>query len=78
MGSLNRGRTPRAYAAGRLRARPWRIREAISLRSVPFGLDEDGLIDRLHARVHALIMREMHTQVRVNLFRTPPDQACPR
>ena len=22
-----------------------------------FGLDEDGLVDRLHARVHALIMR---------------------
>ena len=25
-----------------------------------FGLDEDGLVDRLHARVHALIMRETH------------------
>ena len=43
-----------------------------------FGLDEDGLVDRLHARVHALIMRETHTQVRANLFRAPPDQACPR
>ena len=35
IGSLNRGRTTREYAAGRLRARPWRIREAISLRSAP-------------------------------------------
>lgn len=43
-----------------------------------FGLDEDGLVDCLHARVHALIMWETHTQVRANLFRTPPDQACPR
>ena len=24
------------------------------------GLDEDGLVDRFHARVHALIMRETH------------------
>ena len=38
-----------------------------------FGLDEDGLVDRLHARVHALIMRETHTQVGTNLFRTPPE-----
>lgn len=35
IGSLNRGRTWREYAAGRLRVRPWRMREAISLRSVP-------------------------------------------
>ena len=38
-----------------------------------FGLDEDGLIDRLHARVHALIMRETHTQVCANLFWAPSE-----
>ena len=38
-----------------------------------FGLDEDGLVDRLHAWVHALIMRETHAQVCANLFWAPPE-----
>ena len=71
MGSLNRGRTWREYAAGRRRARPWRLSDLFA--ECAFGLDEDGLVDRLHAWVHALIMRETHTQVCANLFWAPSE-----
>ena len=38
-----------------------------------FGLDEDGLVDRLHAWVHALIMRETRAQVCAHLFWAPSE-----